>query len=78
MKSFKRNFSDIEARVVGYLPLGPQLPGSGTLGFAVGCMGLAEGCMSLAVGAWVLERGAWVLQLMVLTVGCLSGCAPLF
>lgn len=35
MKSFKRNFSDTEARVAGYLPLDPQLPGSGTLGLAV-------------------------------------------
>lgn len=49
MKSFKRNFSDAEARVVGYLPLGPQLPGSRTLGLAAGCMGLAAGDGRLTV-----------------------------
>lgn len=35
VKSFKRNFSDAEARVAGYPPLDPQLLGSGTLGLMV-------------------------------------------
>lgn len=73
MKSFKRNFSDAEARVVGYLPLGPQLPGSGTLSLAAGCMGIAAGCMSLAVACMDLTAGC-----MDLSVGCLAVCAPLF
>lgn len=44
MKSFKRNFSDAEeeARVAGYLLLGSQLPGSGSLGLAMGSM---AGCV---------------------------------
>lgn len=73
MKSFKRNFSDAEARVVGYLPLGPQLPGSGTLSLAAGWMGLVAGCMSIAVGCMSLAAGY-----MVPVVGCWAVCAPLF
>lgn len=45
-ESFKRNFSDSEARVEAYLPVGRGLPGLGVCRFGGGVSGFGRGSPS--------------------------------